>query len=384
MNLPHRLLYIISPFLSNREGFIDINAHYTELFDINVGSPKAVCFPLFFLFFTCDFLSEVEVKFKFAADCSAIISAFNTDTLHSTLQAVCHNIEFWCKKWRMVVNGSKTELLLLNCLADNTEPILLYGERCKTKQTTKSLGLTIDTNLTYREHTSITTSKASTSWRLLKSKCSNRWGLSIPTQAYLYKTIIRPQLSYAESIWAQRNYASLLIVQNRIIRSIMKHSMSPKITAIEVLMGIPPIDIYCSSIEIKFLIKAVNKDDLVTATHVKTLTRPSSLSSLLLSKLLLVLPCMYRRNIKLSQINICGMSNHSQIALNKFINITNPYVLCINETEKDMTSDKFDKYTWYQLSMETTAKVLPCLYIPAFLIYEYMISKIFILTAFGL
>ena len=110
---------------------------------------------------------------------------------------------------------------------------------------------------------------------------------------------------------------------------------------------------------------------------IKTLERCSA-------SVTLVLPCMYRRNIKLSQINICGMSNHSQIALNKFINITNPYVLCINETEKDMTSDKFDKYTWYQLSMETTAKVLPCLYIPAFLIYEYMISKIFILTAFGL
>ena len=54
---------------------------------------------------------------------------------------------------------------------------------------------------------------------------------------------------------------------------------------------------------------------------------------------------MYRRNIKLSQINICGMSNHSQIALNKFITITNPYVLCINETKKDMTSDKVDNYT---------------------------------------
>ena len=39
------------------------------------------------------------------------------------------------------------------------------------------------------------------------------------------------------------------------------------------------------------------------------------------------------------------MSNHSQIALNKFINITNPYVLCINETKKDITSDKFDNYT---------------------------------------
>ena len=38
--------------------------------------------------------------------------------------------------------------------------------------------------------------------------------------------------------------------------------MSSKITAIEVLMGIPPIDFYCSSIEIKFLIKAVNNDGI--------------------------------------------------------------------------------------------------------------------------
>ena len=54
---------------------------------------------------------------------------------------------------------------------------------------------------------------------------------------------------------------------------------------------------------------------------------------------------MYRRNIKISQIIICRMSNHSQIALKKFINITNPYVLCINETKKVLTSDKFDNYT---------------------------------------
>ena len=286
VNVPHRLLCIISSFLSNRKGFIDINGHYTDLFDIKVGLPQgSVLSPLPFIFYLSDFLSEVDVKFKFADDSSAIISSCNTNTLHSDLQAICSNIEFWCKKWRMVVNGSKTELLLLNCLADNIEPILLNGEQCKTKQTTKSLGLTIDINLTYRENTSIASTKASISWRLLTSKCTNRWGLSIPTQVFLYKTIIRPQLLYAEQIWAQRNYASLQIVQNRIIRSIMKHSMSPKITAIEVLMGIPPIDIYCSSIDIKFLIKAVNNDDLVTATHVKTLTRPSSLSSILLSKL---------------------------------------------------------------------------------------------------
>ena len=39
------------------------------------------------------------------------------------------------------------------------------------------------------------------------------------------------------------------------------------------------------------------------------------------------------------------MSDQSRIALNKYFNITNPYVLCINETKKDMTNDLFDNYT---------------------------------------
>ena len=95
VNLPHRLLCIVSSFLSNRKGFIDINGHYTELFDINVFLPQGnVLSPLRFIFYLGDFLSEVEVKFKFADDCSAIISAFNTDTLQSARQAICHNIEF--------------------------------------------------------------------------------------------------------------------------------------------------------------------------------------------------------------------------------------------------------------------------------------------------
>ena len=112
VNLPHRLLCIIS-FLSNRKGFIDINGHYTELFDIIVGLPQGSWLsPLLFIFYLSDFLSELEVKFKFADDSSAIISAFNTETLHSALQAICHNIEFWCKKWRMVVNGSKSSFFV--------------------------------------------------------------------------------------------------------------------------------------------------------------------------------------------------------------------------------------------------------------------------------
>ena len=51
-NLHHWLLCIIPFFLSNPMIFIDINDHYTKLFDINVGLPQGSLLSLFFLFFT--------------------------------------------------------------------------------------------------------------------------------------------------------------------------------------------------------------------------------------------------------------------------------------------------------------------------------------------
>ena len=51
VNLPHMLLCIITSFLSERKGFFDINGHYTEFFDINVGLPQgSVLSPVLYIF----------------------------------------------------------------------------------------------------------------------------------------------------------------------------------------------------------------------------------------------------------------------------------------------------------------------------------------------
>ena len=185
----------------------------------------------------------------------------------------------------MVINGTKTELLLLNCHANDLRPVLLNGHICTVKSSTKSIGLIIDDNLNYKEHTNSAVAKALNSWRALKSKCAKRWGLDIPTQLYLYTTVIRPQLLYAQTIWANRNYHAIELFQNRILRSIFNHSMSPKISSCEVISGLPPIDIYCSAIDIKFLIKSVCEDDLVHKEHKLGLNRSRSLANITESKL---------------------------------------------------------------------------------------------------
>ena len=96
------------------------------------------------------------------------------------------------KNWRMV-NGLKTEILSFNCDESDLGCITLNSQQCCVKTVTKSLGLLIDNNLQYKEHTSKANSKARQSWAFIRSKCCNKWGLSIPTKLFLYTR--RPRTS---------------------------------------------------------------------------------------------------------------------------------------------------------------------------------------------
>ena len=67
------------------------------------------------------------------------------------------------------------------------------------------------------------------------------------------------------------------------MRKIFNYGPSPSIEACEALTGLPPIDIYCESIVVKFAIRIRQNDDLVRHTHLKSIsilrTRANSLES---------------------------------------------------------------------------------------------------------
>ena len=57
------------------------------------------------------------------------------------------------------------------------------------------------------------------------------------------------------------------------LRKNFKHGPSPSIEACEALTGVPPIDIYCESIAVKFAIKISQNDDLVRDIHLKAINK---------------------------------------------------------------------------------------------------------------
>ena len=61
-----------------------------------------------------DFLNDEPCHYKIADDSAIMIQGINESDFSDKLEISCRGIENWCNKWRMGVNGSKTELILLN------------------------------------------------------------------------------------------------------------------------------------------------------------------------------------------------------------------------------------------------------------------------------
>ena len=277
---------IIQAFLSNRISFIKVGNYHSNNFPIHIGLPQgSVLSPTLFILFIKDFIEEYTIRFKFADDTALILTADDILQLANRTQAAAENFKRWCDKWRMAVNGSKTEIVLFNCNGKDPFEIALDSDICKVKTSTKSLGIIIDNKTNFKEHAELSVAKAQRKWAAITSKFTNRWCLSLTTQVYLYLTVFVPQALYGAPLWCHKNTHQLRCLQNNVMRKIFKHGPSTSFEACEALTGVPPIDIYCESIAVKFAIKIRQNDDLARDTHLKSISKSRSPGNALESSL---------------------------------------------------------------------------------------------------
>ena len=196
------LLSIIQAILSNRLSFIKIGNSHSNNFPIHIGLPQDSVLSLaLFILFINDFIDEYPIRFKFADDTAVILTADDILQLANRTQAAADDIKRWCDKWRMAVNGSKTEIVLFNYNSKDPFEIALNYDICEVKTSTKSLGIIIENKTSFKEHTELSVAKARRNWAAITSKCKNRWCLSLTTQVYLYQTNIVPQVLYGAPLW---------------------------------------------------------------------------------------------------------------------------------------------------------------------------------------
>ena len=263
------VLRIIDNFLHTRKVQLDVNGNVGDLRNSNqYGLPQGSALsPVLFKIYLLDILdqynSETNIRlFKFADDGTVKVTADSTNQCLNSLKSVLDSIQEWTMKWRMVVNcdTNKTEFIVFGTADDNApdipNSINLGRKEIKRVTTTKVLGLTIDENLTYEPHSKKVNQKICGSWVSMCEHTNRNYGFNQRVITQITKTYFLSSAHYAGLIW--QNSKSLKELQNiwyKIIKSAVGAVFNVRQSLLEVILGLPPLDLQNLMNKIKHFLK---------------------------------------------------------------------------------------------------------------------------------
>ena len=135
------------------------------------------------------------------------------------LQKDLDSLQEWERDWQMAFNPGKCEHIRIT---NKKRPIIstycIHSKALSETRNAKYLGVTHDSNLTFNSHINSMTRKANNTTAFLQRNLS-----SCPRdiKATCYKSLIRPQLEYAATVWdpiTKTNINKVEAVQRRAAR----------------------------------------------------------------------------------------------------------------------------------------------------------------------
>merc|ERR1712074_525521 len=128
---------------------------------------------------------------------------------------------------QLSLNTSKTTATLFTpdpAQYSTTLTLHINNDILPTEKKPEILGLTFDRKLTYSTHIQNTQKRATKTINLIKALTTTHWGKSKETLSTTYKTITRPLIEHANTIWSpiisDNSISKLQTVQNKALRAI--------------------------------------------------------------------------------------------------------------------------------------------------------------------
>ena len=187
---------------------------------VHSGVPQGtVLAPLLFLIYINDLPMCVQNKVRLYADDVLMYSYINSKDDCISLQKDLTALEQWSHKWQMSFNPTKCEFLrITNKKAPLIHSYYIATSLIKEVTSVKYLGVQIDNKLTWNDHIQYITHKAAQVNGLLYR---NLRQCPPHIKTVCYKSMVRPILEYASSVWdphTNANIQKLESVQRRAAR----------------------------------------------------------------------------------------------------------------------------------------------------------------------
>ena len=191
------VLHFIECYLSNRLQRVTLGGQSSSWLPVEAGVPQgSILGPLLFLVYINDITDNITCDIRLFADDTSILEIVHDPNASAeSLNTNLTLLHRWGKLWRMAFNAIKSISLIFSSKRNKPDhPILLIGNNpIPSSREHTHLGITLTSNLSWDQHITRITSKASQRLALLRRL---KYKLSRNTLSKLYTTMIRPILEY--------------------------------------------------------------------------------------------------------------------------------------------------------------------------------------------
>lgn len=258
LHFPASYIKLLSSYLFYRSFTVGYKSAESSRRPILAGVPQgSLIGPVLFNLYINDMPSTPNTELAVYADDTAVMAqSARPAQLCLYLQRALTALEQWYSRWRMKVNASKSQATQI--ARRRTKPpqqLVINGTPIPWKKTAKYLGVTLDSTLTWRPHIEELRSKAICRLGMLGHLLNRRSVLSRRNALLLYKTLIRPIMTYAAPAWcyaAPTNIARLAVVQHKILRIIAHAPRRMPNRRIHAQLQMPPLQQYLKDLSTAF------------------------------------------------------------------------------------------------------------------------------------
>lgn len=225
IGVPIQLVKLIQSYLKNRYFKVYIGSAFSSMFNVPAGVPQgSVLGPYLFLVYLNDIPKQPRTHLAcFADDTASFSSSNDTELSVGRLQLSLNLLSEFFKKWKLKLNEAKTEAIIFTRKRQPPKTqLILNDHKIPWSNTVKYLGVILDPKVKWTPHIKLLHEKGIKCLTGLRPILNRQSNLSPYTKLRIYKTLIRPVITYAAPVWSSTsdsNYSKLQVIQNKALKT---------------------------------------------------------------------------------------------------------------------------------------------------------------------